>query len=268
MTTTRFCVGFGDSAVAIDASLEVLDGIEWRFREMSTVTHVVSEVIKVSARANGSYEFRRKGEKTEAASLPEILESLTCQITLALMESRSDLIWIHGAAAERGETGVLLAGDSGRGKSTIVTELSRHGWRYLSDDVVPWDPVTGRLIPFPRTPEVRLHPGEEVSPERLRSLPKSIVNLEQRRICDQSVPVAAVVFPVYTVGAETSLNRCSPSLAAAGLLHGCLDFVRHRQSAVERICCLAAQIPGYRLVFDSPLGPARHLTMLWDSGLI
>ena len=38
----------------------------------------------------------------------------------------------------------------GRGKSALSTSLLGLGWKYLSDDIVPFDPATLAVHPFPK----------------------------------------------------------------------------------------------------------------------
>lgn len=58
------------------------------------------------------------------------------------------LLFIHGAAVT-GRGAVVLAGPSGSGKSTVTAALVRAGLTYFSDDVVPLDRHTLRVVPVP-----------------------------------------------------------------------------------------------------------------------
>lgn len=56
----------------------------------------------------------------------------------------------HAAMLERNHGGVILAADSGMGKSTLAAALSFSGWRLLSDELTLLDPKNGMLVPVPR----------------------------------------------------------------------------------------------------------------------
>lgn len=55
--------------------------------------------------------------------------------------ARFDRLVFHAAAAVRNGRGFLLAGDTGRGKSTLARLLHEAGWTVLSDE----SPIAGRL---------------------------------------------------------------------------------------------------------------------------
>jgi hypothetical protein len=68
---------------------------------------------------------------------------------------------LHAAvAAEPGGRAVVLAGDSGSGKSVLLTALTRRGWAPLADDLAPVM-LDGEQVPVavPTWPEVSQWPG-------------------------------------------------------------------------------------------------------------
>jgi hypothetical protein len=62
---------------------------------------------------------------------------------------------LHAAALGRRGRGVLLAGPSGAGKTTLAVALAEAGWALASDDVAPIDAATGLVRPFPKPLSVR-----------------------------------------------------------------------------------------------------------------
>ena len=91
-------------------------------------------------------EFDTVGEATNA---------FFHRIIQALMRAKPKLLWLHAGAAAREGRALLFLGPSRSGKSTLVTELTRTGWHYLSDEVAPVDPHARTVMPFPLTPLVR-----------------------------------------------------------------------------------------------------------------
>jgi len=182
-------------------------------------------------------------------SLADALRSLRHQVTLHLMAARPDLLWLHAAGAARDGRAVLIAGLGGSGKSTLATCLAARGFSYLGDDVIPLDPETGVLHPFPVTPTVRPDPGRLLPPEAVRALPRAEVRLDPIRIAHAPVPVGLVVFPAYEPGA-TRTWPWPPAQTALEILRHCLDFARHRERAVRAVCALVSTWPAVGLRFD------------------
>lgn len=84
------------------------------------------------------------------------LRSLAHGIILrnTLAQIRSHLLF-HAAALSRRDKGVILAADSGCGKTTLTLALVRQGFKFLSDDVAVLGLNDGELAPYPRSLLVR-----------------------------------------------------------------------------------------------------------------
>lgn len=61
----------------------------------------------------------------------------------------------HGAALTRNGSGLILAGASGQGKSSLSLALVKHGCRFLSDDIACVHPAKNQLEPFARKLNLR-----------------------------------------------------------------------------------------------------------------
>ena len=245
-------VGFGGSKVAVYSDApEVLAGLRRIFREMleSEPTRTV-ERLEVQWR-DGKYNVSGITEASiECDSLANTVERLRYEVVLRLIQARSDLLWLHAGAAAYRCSSVMILGAWGRGKSTLVTSLYANGWTYLSDDVIPLDPNSGRAFPFPLTPMVREDPGQELPLEHLSEVRKRVVLLRPERVCRDPVPIRTVVFPVYRRGCHTELLPCSPATAALELLQNCLNFPSHREAAVQYVCDLVRKVPAFRLPYS------------------
>jgi hypothetical protein len=64
---------------------------------------------------------------------------------------------IHAGVVSWWGRGVILAGDSGHGKTTLVLELVRRGFKFLSDEMAALNRAERRVDPFPRC--LRVQPG-------------------------------------------------------------------------------------------------------------
>jgi hypothetical protein len=89
-------------------------------------------------------------------SLREGVPNLVESLLVAALTSR--LPWarfVHAAAVVREGAGLLLCGDSGRGKTTLAVALTTRGYQLVNDDMACLRFPEGRLFRFPRVPRVR-----------------------------------------------------------------------------------------------------------------
>jgi hypothetical protein len=70
-----------------------------------------------------------------------ILNSLPCKVTTHYL--------FHAASLHYRGKGFVIAGDSGRGKSTLSLELLRRGFNFISDDIAALGANDHRIYPFP-----------------------------------------------------------------------------------------------------------------------
>lgn len=70
-----------------------------------------------------------------------ILNSLPCKVTTHYL--------FHAASLHYQGKGFVIAGDSGRGKSTLSLELLRRGFNFISDDIAALGASDHRIYPFP-----------------------------------------------------------------------------------------------------------------------
>jgi len=61
---------------------------------------------------------------------------------------------LHGSIARKNNTAVAFIGESGSGKSSIASHLSKNGWKVMSDDVV----IIHKGLAYPSYPGIRLWP--------------------------------------------------------------------------------------------------------------
>lgn len=192
-------------------------------------------------------------------SLADTLRCLKYEVVLQLIEARPDLVWIHAGAAADAHGAVLLAGNWGCGKSTLVTELYRRGWSYLSDDVLPFDPATGRVLPFPLTPTVREAQRQHLPMERLAGSAKQWVDLAPGTLCTAPNPVQALIFPHYDPAAPACLEPYTPGTTVVELVRQCLNFEPYQGNVITPLCSLAERVPAYRLTYSRGQQAIDHI---------
>lgn len=89
---------------------------------------------------------------------PRLLKGLIYDIILTaiLIRVRSHFLIHAGVVAWNGK-GIILAADASHGKTTLVLELVRRGFKYLSDEIAALGLADRRVHPFPRS--LRIRPG-------------------------------------------------------------------------------------------------------------
>lgn len=232
-----------------DAALA--DQVTHLFREMCTSTpgSVVGR-LTVQRQENGYYVDGTRDTHVRDGSFTETLRCLKYEVVLHLIEARPDLIWLHAGAAAGQGGAVLLIGDWGCGKSTLVTALYQKGWRYLSDDVIPFDPATGCVLPFPLTPTVRDVQESAMPQDHLAGSPKHWVDLAPGTLCESPTPVQALVFPQYDPAIPARLQRFTPGSTVVAMIKQALNFEPHQGQAIRHLCALAERAPAYHLAYN------------------
>jgi hypothetical protein len=173
-----------------------------------------------------------------------------------LLEIRH-LITLHAACVMFNGKGILLAGNSGAGKSSLAYACARRGWTYVSDDASAFvrSSVKPMVIGHPhrfrfREPVGELFPEFRGLTSTLRAYGKPTIqvqtsNLDGLRTADES-PIDAVVFlnrPGHTGGSarispiasEDAWSRLSFSVWAVQL-----PAYEERLTALERILSVPA----------------------------
>jgi hypothetical protein len=96
---------------------------------------------------DGNQEWLEPGAMGEGLAYEQILYSAVSRV-------RSHFLAHAGAVAYDGR-GVILAADAANGKTTLVLELLRRGWDFLSDEMAALSFSDGRLHAFPRALRLR-----------------------------------------------------------------------------------------------------------------
>lgn len=79
-----------------------------------------------------------------------VVPCLEWGINFRVVARRSEFLQVHAAVLSRNGEGLLLAADSGGGKSTLACGLLAQGWKYLSDEFALIDPRTLQVHSFPK----------------------------------------------------------------------------------------------------------------------
>lgn len=102
--------------------------------------------IRPSVAINGDYML------PDAAPLPLAQGLLAAEMAMNLQMAlgwRRHLL-LHASAVEKDGKALIMTGASGSGKSTLAAMLGHKGWRFMGDEFVLLNLVTGDAVPFPR----------------------------------------------------------------------------------------------------------------------
>jgi len=102
--------------------------------------------VRPSVAINGDYML------PDAAPLPLAQGLLAAEMAMNLQMAlgwRRHLL-LHASAVEKDGKALIMTGASGSGKSTLAAMLGCKGWRFMGDEFVLLDLVTGEAVPFPR----------------------------------------------------------------------------------------------------------------------
>ena len=208
----------------------------------------------------------------------EIDAALTAALHLALRrEGRLD---IHAAAvspdAEKGA--ILIAGPTGRGKTSLTVATALSGWNFLSDDVVVAWGVGGsthgtglRTSLFltgdteSRLPATAPKGTANPSHDKLKQDPETLFPGQRRDV----LPIRAVVYPLITDSPSSHLSRFEPSAAYKRLLSHCAFLAQDKEA---RACLDVARDLALLPTFDlragrdalEPAGAVRILRAALD----
>lgn len=149
----RFSFVWDDPAVGvlgcrlIDEFAERVAGAATGFRP--AVTYSVS----TEQRSKGPWYTLRAGDEIVAGTPdPErVAEQLLWRVSADALAGCEEYLLVHaGAISTPDAQGILVLGDSGAGKTTLVAALVQEGYGYLSDEAGVIDLGDGTMHPWPR----------------------------------------------------------------------------------------------------------------------
>ena len=98
---------------------------------------------------------------------------------------------VHAGCVARGGRAIVVAGASGMGKSTLVSQLATRGWMLLSDEIAPITRSPGHVDPYPL--RVGLRPGPSQALASQDDAPSVRTANEYKRLVSVEMLTAGVV---------------------------------------------------------------------------
>lgn len=205
---------------------------------------------------------------TTTVDFQSALASLEYQLFVAALEKRDDLVHLHGAAlcAPTRRAALVVAGDSGTGKTTLTLALMLRGLVPFGDDVTLIAPATLEVRAVRRAFHV-----DDRSWQLLEQLAGWPVRREDGaqgyfsppQWASRDAVIEWILFPEFRPGQPPQLVPVSPAEAAAKILGNCLSIKRASRLALGTTARLVERVPCYRfLVGDLGASVATVLQMV------
>lgn len=221
----------------------------------------------------GSVDVARDGEEL-ARGLPwgDALGWVVWEVNREAARAGGEHLLFHAGAVEVDGVGVLLPGASGSGKSTLVAGLVRHGFGYLTDELVAVHMGNGRLLPYPKP--ITVKPGSfrvlgamdpDVGPTSGRQpwagheWQVAVGDAVGRPIGAACTP-GVVVLPHYDAEVETALTPLSDTDAFFALALHAVNLMAHGSDGTRVLGQLAKGCRCFSLTM-SDLDEACRLLM-------
>ncbi len=231
------------------------------------VVRITVEARRPSLLARREYAVSGDGhELWTTRKTNEVLPYVEWGVNWRVIATRPEYLQIHAAALARSGHGLIMAAESGFGKTTLAAGLLARGWQYLSDEFALIDPDDLRIHPFPKALCVKN--GSFPVMERLglpvwrRHYVKALkgevgyVNplAGGRAVAARACPARLIVFPRYAENTRPRLYPISRAQAAFELARHALNRNVHGARAASILSDLARGARCYAL--DS--GPIRE----------
>jgi len=198
----------------------------------------------------GTFVLLRDGRPAIAATdVGDLLFRLEKDITVALQEARTELLFLHAAALGHGGLAYLLAGDSGQGKSSTAWGLLHHGFGYLSDELAPVDLRSATVLAYPHALCLKQPPppGYPLPANDVLDLGRTLhvpVRLLPGGALSGPCAIGGVLFVHYA--AERRGARLRPigaAEAAARLYTVTLNALAHSSRGLDAVQHIAERVP-------------------------
>lgn len=194
---------------------------------------------------------------TSEGYLAELLMGEVCRYLA--QEGRGGTVFHAGLLAHSGK-GVLLAGDTGTGKSTLAAWLALQGLVYLTDELVFFPFGSAAAQPFIRplnlkTPSLNVLPDLAREPFRAHTFPLPEGVLIAPEVLNpqgewREVRVGLVLLPQYVPEGPATFERLSGAQCAFLLLQSLVNAPKLPERGLKEVARLAQTAPAYRMCYS------------------
>lgn len=156
-------------------------------------------------------------KRAPGATDDDLAPFLTGAVLGNLLEQRGNMV-LHGSAVSIDGVGVAFLGEKGAGKSTLALYLENHGYRLVTDDLLPITVEDNQVKTIPGSQQIKVWPDSAVSVGLIPdSMPKISKFADKRsyRCASDALEGPVKLGRIYTLteAPETRIERLEPSAA-------------------------------------------------------
>lgn len=140
-----------DSAQA----LCLFDLVYKNFRQKNGKSLSYSFEVVTNHKSGGTPHLKAEGKRCLFNSFFPIESQCFKLITDEINKNINSHFLTHGGGVVFQNKGVMICGDSGTGKTSLIMKLLTCGFQFLSDEIIPINKKTGMMEPFPRAVGLR-----------------------------------------------------------------------------------------------------------------
>lgn len=213
----------------------------------------------------------------DAAPLPLAQALLAAEMAMNLQMAlgwRRHLL-LHASAVEKDGKALIMTGASGSGKSTLSAMLGHKGWRFMGDEFVLIDLVTGEAVPFPRLISLK---NEAIGAMQgsaldgrfgplLRGTPKGDIRhmvppAHAVKAMTQPAKPALLLFPSF--GYEPAIRQIRASEVFMRLTQASTNYVALGEAGFTTLTRLIMTVPARAIDYRDGLEAEALVNQLWS----
>lgn len=237
---------------------------------LEAVSHL-RRFVRPSVAINGDYML------PDAAPLPLGQALLAAEMAMNLQMAlgwRRHLL-LHASAVEKDGKALIMTGASGSGKSTLAAMLGCKGWRFMGDEFVLLDLVTGQAAPFPRLISLK---NEAIGAMQataldgrfgplLRGTPKGDIRhlvpaRDAIRAMAEPATPALLLFPSF--GFDPAVRNISPSEVFMRLTQASTNYVALGEAGFTTLTRFIKAVPARAIDYRDGDEAEALVNQLWD----
>ncbi len=210
-----------------------------------------------------------------AATLDAAIETVQTGILRHVFNATDWQLSMHSAAVGRQSGCILIAGESGRGKTTLLARMMAEGFDYIADDLVLIVPPALAVLPIPMPLVLKRGSWAGLEADLPGLAAARIFRRAGRdvkywvppsdRIARQPVPIKAIVFPRYGKGEPFVATPLSAFRAIERIMKAPTRIgIPLAHEAVERLAALIEACPVYDVAYDNAEAASQWVGKLLD----
>ena len=233
-------------------------------------TSFLRRFIRPSVAINGDYML------PDAAPLPLAQALLAAEMGMNLQMAlgwRRHLI-LHASAVEKDGKVLVMTGASGSGKSTLSAMLGNNGWRFMGDEFVLLDLVSGEAVPYPRLISLKneaIGAMQAATPDAtfgplMRGTPKGDIRHMVPKpsavaAMDQPAKPALLLFPQY--GYDPAIRDVPLEETFMRLTQASTNYVALGEAGFTALTRFIRAVPARSIDYQSGFEAEELVNQLW-----